>query len=292
MALAEPVVILPPRRSFSVGVRARRLARESRKVDLVLASLLIVVTLFAIFAPLLDPTNPLAVVGQPFSPPFHSANLLGTDDVGRDVLARVLYGVRTSWFSALIVIASGVLIGGIIGLIAGARGGFVDTVLMRFTDAMLALPGPVVAIAVVASLGPSLTNTIIAIIIFWWPFYARIVRGEVRSLASRPHLEAARLAGVGPIRRAFRHLLPGALPAVVVTASLDVANLLIMLSGLSFLGLGSPQPAPELGAMAAQNLQYLLQNWWLSIMPAAAIFLLALIGNLAGDAVRNLMSRS
>lgn len=291
MAIAEPFTLVPPRRTPRVVVRARRLARSSRKIDLVLASSLVAVTLFALFSPFLDPTSPLAVVGQPFSPPFHAAHLLGTDDVGRDILARVLSGIRTSWISAILVITSGVVVGGAIGLAAGACGGIVDTILMRFTDAVLALPGPVVAIAVVASLGPSLDNTVIAIMIFWWPFYARIVRGEVRALAARPHLEAARLAGVGPFRRAIRHLLPGAMPAVVTTASLDVANLLITLSGLSFLGLGSPQPSPELGAMAAQNLQYLLQNWWLPVMPALAIFLLALIGNLAGDAVRNLMGR-
>jgi peptide/nickel transport system permease protein len=292
MAVAEPFLLANPQRMVSVKVRARRLLASSRRIDLILASALIFVTLFAIFAPMIDPTNPLAVTGQPFTPPFHAGHLLGTDDVGRDILSRVLAGIRTSWFSALIVIASGVLFGGAIGLCAGACGGVVDTVLMRFTDAILALPGPVVAIAVVASLGPSLDNTIIALMFFWWPFYARIVRGEIRALAARPHLEAARLAGVGPFRRAFRHLLPGAMPAVVITASLDVSNLLITLSALSFLGLGAPQPAPELGAMAAQNIQYLLQNWWLPVMPAVAIFLLALIGNLSGDAVRNLMGRS
>ena len=292
MAVAEPYVLAPQRRRFNLSVRTRRTLANSRRVDLVLASLLILVTLTAIFAPIIDPTSPLAVTGQPFTPPFHGGHLLGTDDVGRDILSRVLSGIRTSWFSAIIVIASGVIFGGLIGLMAGACGGLVDTILMRFTDAILALPGPIVAIAVVASLGPSLSNTIIAIAIFWWPFYARIVRGEIRALAARPHLEAARLASVGPFRRAFRHLLPGALPAVVITASLDVSNLLITLSALSFLGLGSPEPAPELGAMASQNLQYLLQNWWLPLMPAIAIFLLALIGNLSGDAVRNLMGRS
>jgi len=291
MAVAEPALVGAPRRPFAPLQKARRIAAGSRRVDLVLASALLLVTVFAVLAPFVDPTNPLAVSGQPFIAPFHAGHLLGTDDVGRDVLARVLYGIRTSWFSALIVIASGVVIGGAIGLAAGACGGIVDTVLMRFTDAVLALPGPIVAIAVVASLGPSLNNTIIAIVLVWWPFYARIVRGEIRALVVRPHLEAARLAGVGPWRRALRHLLPGALPAVVVTASLDVANLLITLSALSFLGLGSPEPAPELGAMAAQNLQYLLQDWWLPVMPALAIFLLALIGNLSGDAVRNLMGR-
>jgi peptide/nickel transport system permease protein len=163
---------------------------------------------------------------------------------------------------------------------------------MRTTDAFLALPGPIIAICVVAALGPSLRNTLIAVAIVWWPFYARIVRGEIKALSARPHLEAAKLAGVGPVRRALRHLLPGAVPAIVVTASLDVANLLVTLAGLSFLGLGSPEPAPELGAMAAQNLQYLLSDWWEPVMPALAIFMLAMAANIGGDGIRNMMRRS
>src|SRR5216683_2542026 len=126
--------------------------------------------------------------------------------------------------------------------------------------------------------------------IVWWPFYARIVRGEIRSLAARPHVEAARLAGVGPLRIAFRHLLPGAVPAAIVTASLDVGNLVLTLAALSFLGLGQPQPAPELGADTARNLSYLLQQWWIPVMPGFAVMLLALAGNLAGDGLRNLLS--
>jgi peptide/nickel transport system permease protein len=187
------------------------------------------------------------------------------------------------------VIASGVLIGGLIGLIAGASGGWVDDLLMRITDVFLALPGPILAIAVVAALGPSLRHTLIAVGIVWWPFYARIVRGEVKALAARPHLEAARLAGVGRIRLAVRHLLPGAIPATMVTASLDVGNLVLTLAGLSFLGLGAPAPAPELGAMAARGLTYLLQEWWVPVMPGVAVLLLALLSNLAGDGLRDLL---
>ena len=159
--------------------------------------------------------------------------LLGTDEVGRDIFSRVLYGLRTSWFASLVVIASGVLIGGLIGLIAGTSGGWIDNLLMRITDIFLALPGPILAIAVVAALGPSLQHTLIAVAIVWWPFYARIVRGEVKALAARPHVEAARLAGVGQdAHLAVRHLLPGAIPATMVTASLDVGNLVLTLAGL------------------------------------------------------------
>jgi peptide/nickel transport system permease protein len=269
-----------------------RLVARSRTADLLAASLFLVVTVVALVGPLLAPDSPLAPGPNENLAPFHGVNVLGTDSIGRDVLSRVLYGMRTSWFSALIVIISGVLVGGLVGLVAGAAGGWIDGALMRITDAFLALPGPIIAICVVAALGPSLQNTLIAVALVWWPFYARIVRGEIRAWSARPHLEAARLAGVGPVRRALRHLLPGAVPAIVVTASLDVANLLVTLAGLSFLGLGSPEPAPELGAMAAQNLQYLLSDWWEPVMPALAIFVLAMSANIGGDGIRNLMRRS
>ncbi len=205
------------------------------------------------------------------------------------MFSRVLYGLRTSWFAALAVIASGVLIGGLIGLVAGTVGGWVDGALMRITDVFLALPGPILAIAVVAALGPSLDHTLLAVMIVWWPFYARIVRGEIRALAARPHVEAARLSGVGPVRMAWRHLLPGAVPAALVTASLDVGNLVLTLAGLSFLGLGAPAPAPELGAMAARGLPYFLEQWWVAVIPGVAVLLLALVANLAGDGVRDLI---
>jgi peptide/nickel transport system permease protein len=205
------------------------------------------------------------------------------------VLSRLLYGLRPSWFAALGVIASGLLVGGLIGTIAGAAGGLLDNVLMRITDLFLALPGPVLAIAVAAALGPSFLNTLLAVAIVWWPFYARIIRGEIRALAARPHVEAARLAGVGRLRLVWRHLVPGAVPAALVTASLDVGALVLTLAGLSFLGLGSPAPAPELGADTARNLDVLLQYWWIPVLPGLAVLLLALIGNLAGDAIRNLM---
>jgi peptide/nickel transport system permease protein len=161
-----------------------------------------------------------------------------------------------SWLSALVVIASGVLIGGLIGTVAGIAGGWLDTALMRFTDLFLALPAAVLAIAVIAALGASLPHTLVAVSIIWWSWYARIVRGEVRAQAVRSHVDAARLAGVGRTRLALRHLLPGAFPAVLVTASLDVGGLVLILAGLSFIGLGSPPPAPELGAMTARGMPY------------------------------------
>ncbi|MFD6355135.1 ABC transporter permease [Nocardia tengchongensis] len=254
-------------------------------------SLIAVVTLVALAVPLLAPHDPLVPAGLPLRAPGQGGFLLGTDNIGRDLLSRVLYGMRASWFAALAVVASGVLVGGLIGLIAGAAGGWVDSLLMRITDAFLALPGPVLAIAVVAALGPGFTHTLLAVSIVWWPFYARLVRGDVAALAARPHVESAKLAGVGPIRLAVRHLLPGAAPGALVAASLDLGTLILTLSALSFLGLGQPAPAPELGADAARNLSYFLQQWWIPVMPGLGVTVLALIGTVAGDCLRNLMKK-
>jgi peptide/nickel transport system permease protein len=290
MAVAEPVLApTRPRRPRLRPLLAKAGLRGGGLADKLAVGALVGLTLLAILTPLIAPHAPTAVAGEPFVHPRHGGFLLGTDEVGRDVLSRVLFGLRTSWLASLLVIGSGLLIGGLIGLVAGAAGGWIDGLLMRITDLFLALPGPILAIAVVAALGPSLWHTLLAVMIVWWPFYARIVRGEIRALAARPHVEAARLGGASRTRIALRHLLPGALPAALVTASLDVGNLVLTLSGLSFLGLGAPAPAPELGAMAARGLPYMLEQWWVPVMPGLAVLFLALVANLAGDGIRDLV---
>lgn len=287
MAVADPYA--PPAAPQRMRKKLLRVSLAASKRDLAAASLLILVTLIAVIARLVAPRDPIQPAGMPQLAPGSSGFLLGTDAIGRDILSRVLYGWQTSWFAALAVIGSGLFIGGIIGLTAGTQGGVTDAILMRITDGFLALPAPVLAIAVVAALGAGFVHTLIAVAIVWWPFYARIVRGEVRALKARPHAEAAKLAGAGKARIALRHLLPGAIPAAIVTASLDVGNLVLTLAALSFLGLGQPQPAPELGADTARNLPYLLQEWWIPVMPGLAVMLMALAANIAGDGVRNLL---
>ncbi|MDV3127082.1 ABC transporter permease [Mycobacterium sp. 21AC1] len=288
MAIAVPATAtaLPRRRKGRLVALPQP---SSTVVNSIGVSLVIVVTLIVIAVPVLAPHDPLLPVGMPLQAPGESGFLLGSDSVGRDVLSRVLYGARSSWFAALVVVAVGLLIGGLIGLIAGATGGWVDTVLMRITDAFLSLPAPVLAIAVVAALGPSFVHTLIAVSIVWWPFYGRLVRGEVARLAARPHVEAAKLAGVSRFRLAGRHLMPGAVPNALVAASLDIGTLILTLAALSFLGLGQAAPAPELGADSARNLSYFLQQWWIPVMPGLGVLVLALIGNVAGDCLRNLM---
>ncbi len=248
-----------------------------------------VLILAAITAPLIA-SNPTVSVGQPFaSPSMH--HLLGTDDIGEDLFSRVVFGLRTSLVAAVVVIAFGVAIGGLVGVVAGTLGGWVDALLMRVTDVFLTLPGPILAIAIVAAMGPSLKHTVIAVAIVWWPWYARLVRNEVRALIVRPHIDAARLAGTRTPRLMARHVLPGTLPPVVVAASLDVQILVLTLAGLSFLGLGSPPPAPELGAMAARSSDYLVGHPLVPLAPGFALFLVAFAANLAGDGVRDLMHR-
>lgn len=290
MAVAEPYMTRRTLRGRMLTRRPSLLARVSWG-DRLGVGLLFGVTLLAIVGPWLAPYKPTALASTAALPipPFHHGFLFGTDDVGHDIFSRVLYGIRTTWFASLEVIASGVVIGGAIGIVAGAAGGWIDNLLMRFTDIFLALPAPLLAIAVVASLGPSLDHTLLAVAIVWWPFYARIVRGEVKALAARPHIEAARLSGVGRVRLATRHLLPGAIPATVVTASLDVGNLILLLSILSFLGLGAQWPSSELALNSSHGLQYILTDWWIAVVPGIAIFVLALVANLAGDGLRDLL---
>jgi peptide/nickel transport system permease protein len=248
---------------------------------------LMVLSVALLVAPLLLTAGERDLVGEPFEHVF-ARHLLGTDSQGRDLFARTVLGLRTSWFSALAVVAIGVVIGAVIGLVAGFTGRWVDAVLMRATDAALALPGPLVALAVVAALGPGLRNTLIAVAATWWPWYARIVRGEVHRLRGRPFVEAARSGGIGRFRTALVHVLPGAFGPLIVAASLDVGIVMLVLAGLSFLGLGSPPPAAELGAMTSQGLTYLFNAPWIALVPAIALFGIAVLANLAGDALRDL----
>lgn len=249
---------------------------------------LAVLTLAALFGPLVAPHDPTAAVGSALEAPT-ADHPFGTNDVGMDMLSRVLAGLQSTWLASLAVIGIGVLIGGAVGLAAGASRGWVDSVLMRLTDVFLALPAALLAIVVVTALGPSLFHLLVALSIFWWPYYARIVRSEIRANAALPHVEAATLSGTGRLRIAFRHLLPSAIPVTIVAASLDIGQVVLVLATLSFLGLGAPPPAPELGSMVAQGSSQLLNYWWVAIIPAAAVLVLSLIGNLAGDAIRDMV---
>ncbi len=246
---------------------------------------LFVVTIVAVLAPWITPFDPQLRVAAAYQPPS-AGHWFGTDEIGRDLLSRVILGVQYTWLPGLAVIGFCLTVGSLVGLISGLAGGKADLVIDRIVDLFLVLPGTLIALAVVASLGPGLVNTMIALAIFSWMWYARISRDEIRRLKARPHVEAARVAGVRGPRLLLRYLLPGVVPALLIGASLDVANVIMTLSLMSFLGLGLPAPAPELGAMTSRTLDSLTVHWWLPILPAAIIFILCLLANLAGDGIR------
>ncbi|SNT48604.1 ABC transporter permease [Rhodococcoides kyotonense] len=279
------------------AVRGRFVTRERNLfigrnfLPYVVLALCGLLTVAAVAAPLLAPFDPVQPVSTPNIAPGDPDYFLGTDAIGRDIASRVLYGLRASWLSALLVVAIGLLVGGAVGALAAVRGGWIDTVLMRITDLFLALPGIIVSIAVVAAIGPSLRNLLVSLSIVWWPYYARIIRGEVRRVLAKPHVEAARSAGVSGVRLFRRHVWPGVMPTAIVTASLDVGSVVLAMAGLSFLGLGQAAPAPELGADTSRGLPMLLSNWWIPLVPGLAVLVISLLANLGGDAVRSLLAR-
>ncbi|MDR1712053.1 MAG: ABC transporter permease [Propionibacteriaceae bacterium] len=280
-------VAVAPRSGWASSVLRLR-AGDSLVSSWAAVGLFFLLTVFALAARAIAPFDAVQPTGGPRLGIMVQGHILGTDQVGRDLLSRILLGLQTSWLTALLIVAIGLFIGMVIGTTAGTFGGWVDTLLMRVTDMFLSLPSTLVAVAVAASLGPSLVNTVIAISIVWWPYYARIIRGEIRSWAARPHVEAARMAGVSWPRIMVKHLIPGVIPTAIVTASLDVGAVVLTLASLSFLGLGQPAPAPELGADTAKSLVELLSSWWIPVLPGVAVMILSLTANLAGDGIRKI----
>jgi peptide/nickel transport system permease protein len=286
MASSEPYSTrLEARVWFGRGVAD---VRHQRGTNILALAALAAICILTTVVPLIAPHSPYLPAGKAFVPPGRLF-LLGTDEIGRDLLTRVLYGLRSTWWAALTIVGAAVVIGGLIGVVAGVVRGWVEGLLMRLTDTTLALPGPVIAIGLVAALGPSLSHMIIAMTLTWWTLYARIVHGEVVAIMARPHVEAARMADSGRVHLAMRHVLPGVVPPVLVAASLDIGVTVLALAALSFLGLGAPNPAPELGAMVERGLPYLLNEWWVPIVPGLVVFLVTLVANFAGDALRDLL---
>jgi peptide/nickel transport system permease protein len=239
----------------------------------------------AIFAPWLAPHDPLAQSASSFVPPSWG-NFFGTDELGRDVFSRVLYGARLSIPLALLLVTLALVIGGTLGAIAGYYGGIVDGFVMRSADLVFAFPAIILAMVVTAALGPSLLNAVFALVIVSWPSYARVVRGLVRSLKDADYVSATRLLGSSARSALIRDVMPNVLGPVAVLATLDLGNAILLLSGLSFLGLGSQPPTPEWGAGVAEGIQY-FQDWWIGAFPGFAIFTAVLAFNLLGDSLRD-----
>ena len=240
----------------------------------------------AIFAPLIAPFDPLAQTFAPSQSPSAS-HLFGTDELGRDVLSRVLYGSRVSVPIALLLVALAASIGGVIGALAGYFRGVVDGVFMRTSDLVFAFPPIILAMVVAAVLGRGLQNAALAIVVVAWPSYARVVRGLVLSVGDSEYVQSARLLGSSARRTLFRDVLPNVAGPVLVLATLDLANAILLLSGLSFLGLGAQPPRAEWGSMVADGAQY-FQWWWIGTFPGLAIFTAVLAFNFLGDSLRDL----
>lgn len=260
-----------------------------RPLNLVGTILVVLVILLAIFGDLLAPYGPLKPsYGEILAAPS-PAHLFGTDQFGRDVLSRILSGAKYSMQVAAVVLLMGVGIGVVLGLLAGYVGGAVDEALMRLTDIFLAFPALVLAMAITATLGASLGNTMLALGAVWWPWYARLVRGQVLSIREMAFIEAARAAGVGGGRMLRRHILPETIAPIVVQIGLDVGYVVLANSSLSFIGLGAQPPLPEWGAMITDAQSYVRDAWWTATFPGLAITLTAIGFNLLGDGLRDFL---
>lgn len=216
-------------------------------------------------------------------------HLFGTDQVGRDVFSRVLYGARVSPLVALFVLLIACVVGITLGVLAGYFGGAGDEVIMRVTDVFLAFPSLLLALAFAAVLPPSLTSLTIAIAITWWPWYTRLIRGQAASVTGRPYVEACRALGIPSWRILLRHVLPNSVTPLIVQVSLDFGGVILTASALSFLGLGAQDPTPDWGLMVAEGENYFTTQWWLVTFPGLAILLTALAFTLLGDGLRDVL---
>ena len=285
-ARAATALAAPPKPPRVFGWRNIR--RQPR--FLIGGALIALLILAALCAPLFSPADPrVSHPAEAIQPPS-AQHLIGTDDLGRDVLGRTVYGARVSLSVGIIAVGIGLGLGMTLGMIAGFKGGWVDLVILRAIDALLAFPALLLAISITSALGPNLRNTMLAIGIVAIPVYARLTRGQVLQLKEREYIEAARTIGASEGRIAFRHLLPNILNPLIVQASLSIAFAILAEASLSFLGLGAQPPTPTWGADINHARDYLTNGfWWMSVGPGVAILLAVFSFNLLGDAIRDLL---
>jgi len=281
------------RRSERWGRVLRKLLGNSGAVFGLIMVLGVIVS--AIFAPLLSPHDPiLSDLEKRLLPPIGQAGadpgyLLGTDYLGRDIVSRLIYGARISLVVSISAVVFSAILGTIIGLISGFYGGMIDSIFMRLADVQLAFPFILLAIAIIAVLGPSLQNIIIVMAITGWVIYARVVRAEILSLREKEFVIATRALGGSNGRIIFHHLLPNVIPQCIVIITLEMARMIIMEAALSFLGLGIQPPTPTWGGMLADGRVYLATSWWLATFPGLVIMLVVLGINLLGNWFRDVL---
>ena len=276
---AQPRELTPARRAL-----LRLLRRRGAMLGL---AIVMAFVLIAVFAPVLAPQDPLQTSWSAVRKAPSAQYLFGTDEIGRDVLSRVIWGARASLLAGLVSVCIAMALGVPIGLLAGYVGGWVDGLISRFTGSMLAVPFLILAIALAAFLGPSLTNAMIAIGVSATPVFIRLTRGQVLSVKVEDFVEAARAVGNPHWRIALRHILPNILPPLIVQATLAIAAAIIAEASLSFLGLGQQPPAPSWGSMLNTAKNYVDNAPWMAVWPGVSIFLMVLSFNLLGDGLRD-----
>ena len=263
---------------------------SSNALAMVGLAIIVVLVLMAIFAPLIATHAPNAqdLAGR-LRPPGWQGHILGTDELGRDIFSRIVYGARVTLYIVALVAVTAPVFGLIVGTVAGTLGGWTDRILMRIADIFLAFPRLILALAFVAALGPGIVNAVLAIALTAWPAYARVARAETLTVRRSDYIAAARLQGASTLRIITGHIMPMCLSSVVVRVTLDMAGIILTAAGLGFLGLGAQPPLAEWGAMISTGRQYLLSHWWVATVPGIAILLVSLGFNLLGDALRDVL---
>ena len=261
-------------------------------ISIVGASMVILVILLAIFAPYVTPyphhAGPFTDLPNAFQPPSKS-HWFGTDEIGRDLFTRVIFGYRISLILAVIVLVISVPIGVVLGLTAGYFGGRIEAIIMRATDVFLALPPLVMALAICAAFTPTIEKAMLAIASIWWTWHCRLVHGITRSIKTEEFVQASRVIGNSHFRIMFKDILPNCISAIIVKITLDAGFVILVGAGLSFLGLGAQPPKSDLGTMISYGAQYLPMKWWTTVFPSMAILFLILGFNLLGDGLRDML---
>ncbi len=260
------------------------------KTFMIFGILAILIILAAVFAPIvsggIDPN--VGDLSEAIKPPG-PGHIFGTDKMGRDIYARVIYGARTSLVAAFAIVILVFVVGLVLGIVSGYFGGIVDIVIMRIADMMIAFPGLVLALAVAGILGASVRNAVLAISLVTWPKYARLARSLVMKIRHRDYVEAAIVTGSGTLYMLYRYMLPNALPTLVITAATDIGSMMLELAALSFLGFGAIPPTPEWGLMLSEGRAYMQSAPWLMVFPGLAIFVTVVVFNMLGDSLRDIL---